>query len=97
MTEQGCVDEVYWMAEKYFLTSYNAIDNGIYLNNPTDFDLKSTMHNTACWKGYVARYICKNSEFLLEGILIDLDCPLPINNIKPTKAFGSRYLYQNLK
>ncbi len=61
--------------------------NGSGLSTPLDFKIKTRASSTACWRGYVMRYIITNSELILDGFWFSpIDNELPdINRIKPIK------------
>ncbi len=69
-----------------------------HLFNPKDFNLKPRMASTACYRGFVVEYNCKNNELIVENLLINLEKPSKINGIKPKKiySYGLKYLYENL-
>lgn len=89
-------DEIRYMEKDYVLVGVN----GRGLHAPEDFGITSHSRTTACWRGYVMKYICVNDELKLDGFLVNTEDPLEINGIQPTtfkEGLGLfAYQYENL-
>ncbi|MHA2034891.1 MAG: hypothetical protein ACW98X_00570 [Promethearchaeota archaeon] len=70
---------------------------GQNLPTPEKFGVAPYSSCTACWRGYVMRYILKNDQLFLNEMDINADDPPKLNGVEPQK--GNRlfkYNYQNL-
>ncbi len=70
---------------------------GQNLLTPESFGLTPYFSCTACWRGYVMRYIFSNNQLILEGMEINAVDPPKINGVEPQA--GDRlfkYNYKNL-
>ncbi|KKN49777.1 hypothetical protein LCGC14_0639230 [marine sediment metagenome] len=68
------------------------------LFRPEDFGIISYSSCTACWRGYIMRYIIIKDQLFLDEMQVNVDKPPKINGIKPQQ--GDRlfkYYYKNLK
>ena len=67
------------------------------LFKPEDFGIKPYFSCTACWRGYVMRYIFTNSKLVLDGLRVNVDNPPKINGVKPEAGDQLfKYTYENL-
>jgi hypothetical protein len=67
------------------------------LFNPEDFGIVPYFTCTACWRGYVMRYIFTENQLILDGMRVNVDDPPKINGINPEKGSDLfKYNYKNL-
>jgi hypothetical protein len=88
-------DQFTYKNEEYSIVGIN----GPSLFNPEDYDLNPIMAHTACYRGYVASFNCRNNELVIESLLLNQqDKPPKINGIKPkkTSTSGLKYQYSDL-
>jgi len=87
-------DEFILNGETFSLVSLK----GQGLFKPEDFGINSYSSCTACWRGYIMRYIITKDQLTLDRMQVNVDKPPKINGIKP--QHGDRlfkYYYKNLK
>ena len=70
---------------------------GENLFRPEDFGIKTYFRFTACWRGYVMKYIFTDDQLFLEGMRVNAKNPPNINDIEPQKAEDPfDYYYKDL-
>ena len=89
-------DEFRYNGEVYSLVGISG--EGLYV--PADFDMRTKMASTACWRGYQMLYDCVDGELILDGMQANPVEPKPVNGVEPMKpkdSFIFPYIYENLK
>jgi hypothetical protein len=74
--------------------------DGSGLYTPQDFGLNPYSTCTACWRGYVMKYDCRNNQLLLVGMDVNAKETPEINGVKPIKGenfFALGYVDMDLK
>ncbi|MFW9939493.1 MAG: hypothetical protein ACFFFT_00535 [Candidatus Thorarchaeota archaeon] len=67
------------------------------LFKPEDFGIVPYFTCTACWRGYVMRYVFTDEQLILDRMRVNVDDPPKINGIKPEKESDLfKYYYKNL-
>lgn len=67
------------------------------LFKPEDFGIVPHFTCTACWRGYVMRYIFTDDHLILDGMRVNVDSPPNINGIEPQQEDNLfKYCYKNL-
>ncbi|MFX0139011.1 MAG: hypothetical protein ACFFDN_35545 [Candidatus Hodarchaeota archaeon] len=67
------------------------------LFKPEDFGIIPYFTCTACWRGYVMRYIFTSSKLFLDGMRVNVEDPPKINGVKPEAGDSLfKYDYSNL-
>ena len=67
------------------------------LFKPEDFGITPHFSSTACWRGYVMRYIFTDDQLILDGMRVNVDNPPKINGIEPEREGNMfKYYYKNL-
>jgi hypothetical protein len=70
---------------------------GQNLLTPENFGVTPYSNCTACWRGYVMRYIFINDQLILEGMEINAVDPPKINSVEPQAGDSLfKYNYKNL-
>ncbi|MFW9876115.1 MAG: hypothetical protein ACFFG0_23680 [Candidatus Thorarchaeota archaeon] len=86
-------DEFVLNNEKFSLIGLN----GQGLFKPEDFGIIPYFTCTACWRGYVMRYVFTEDELILDGMSVNVDNPPKINGVEPEKEGNLfKYYYKNL-
>ncbi|MFX1566865.1 MAG: hypothetical protein ACFFCV_00700 [Promethearchaeota archaeon] len=69
---------------------------GLY--KPEDFGIKPLFNCTACWRGFVMKYIFMDNKLFLNELLVNATNLPKINNLSPENGNGLfKYHYKNLK
>ncbi len=86
-------DEFIYDGEPFSLVGLKG--QGLY--TPEDLGMKPHSSCTACWRGYVMKYVCLNDRLILDGMRVNVQNPPEINGVKP-KSGGNLfdYSYENL-
>ncbi|MFX0023307.1 MAG: hypothetical protein ACFE9S_13355 [Candidatus Hermodarchaeota archaeon] len=87
-------DEVIFNDESFSIVGLKG--QGLY--KPEDFGINPYFSCTACWRGYVMKYILIKNHLILDELLVNVHEPVKINGVKPeqgNKMF--KYEYKNLK
>ncbi|MFX1279084.1 MAG: hypothetical protein ACFFA3_06680 [Promethearchaeota archaeon] len=67
------------------------------LFSPEDFGITPYFNCTACWRGYVMKYIISEDQLVLDEMRVNVDDPPKINDIEPMKEGDLfKYKYKNL-
>ena len=67
------------------------------LFKPEDFGITPHFSSTACWRGYIMRYIFTDDQLILDGMRVNIDDPPKINGVEPQKDDNLfKYCYTNL-
>ena len=88
-------DEFRYNGEVFALVGIKG--EGLY--TPLDFDMKTTMASTACWRGYQMLYDCVDGKMILDRMLANPTEPKPVNGIEPHSyehRFIFNYVYEDL-
>lgn len=88
-------DEFRYNGEVFSLVGFN----GECLYTPADFDMRTTMASTACWRGYQMFYDCVDGVLILDAMFANPKDAKPVNGIEPRKpenSFMFPYVYENL-
>ncbi len=86
-------DEVIFNDECFSLVGLKG--QGLY--KPEDFGITPYFSCTACWRGYVMKYILNKNHLILDDLLINVHKPLEINGVKPEQGNNMfKYEYKNL-
>ncbi|MHA1987824.1 MAG: hypothetical protein ACW98D_14405 [Promethearchaeota archaeon] len=70
---------------------------GQKLLTPENFGINPYFSCTACWRGYVMKYVFENDFLILDAMQVNTNDPPKINGIEP--KLGGRlfkYIYENL-
>lgn len=97
LTTAQIPDEFIYNGEKFSLVGFKG--NG--LPTPEDFGIKPYSRCTACWQGYVMKYIFTNDRLILDRMLVNTKKPPKINGVEPQKGNDTGnslfdYCYKNL-
>lgn len=67
------------------------------LFEPLDFGLTPHSASTACWRGYVMKYIFTKDQLILDEMRVNINEPLKINDVEPEPGESMfKYHYKNL-
>ncbi|TFG13118.1 hypothetical protein EU537_07345 [Candidatus Thorarchaeota archaeon] len=82
-------DFVLYHGEEYDLVGID----GRGLLSPHDFGLAPKSPHTACWRGFVMYYECKENRLTLQGMDVHSDAAPMINGAKPEERGESSFRY----
>ncbi|MHA2007496.1 MAG: hypothetical protein ACXABO_07175 [Promethearchaeota archaeon] len=86
-------DEFVLNGEDFSLVGLNGQD----LFTPEDFGIIPYSGSTACWRGFVMKYLFINDQLFLEEMRVNAKNPPEINGVKPEPGEHSlKYSYKNL-
>ncbi len=74
--------------------------DGEGLYTPQDFGLEPYSTCTACWRGFMMMYDCRDNQLLLVGMEVNSKITPDINGVRPVKGsqfFSTSYMDLNLK
>ena len=85
-----------YKGKEYTLVGYK----GKKLFSPLDYNMKPRMTSTACKRGFVLKYSCKNDLLIVEKLEINVEEAKEIYGVKGTRCTGEhirfQYCYENL-
>jgi len=86
-------DEFILDGEKFSLVGLK----GQGLTKTEDLGISPYFTCTACWRGYVMKYVFTNKCLIIDEMLVNVDDPPEINSIKPQQGNDLfKYHYKNL-
>lgn len=89
-------DEFVLHDESFSLVGLKSLDS----LSPENFGIVPYSGCTACWRGYVMRYIFINDQLILDGMEVNAKNPPKINSVEPqegNRLFKYNYKKLNLK
>lgn len=72
-------DEFRYEGEQYSLIGIKG--EGLY--TPPDFGMQPRSASTACWRGYVMKFDCRDGYLILNGMNVNVEKPPTVNNVEP--------------
>ena len=86
-------DEFTLNSEKFSLVGLK----GQGLTKPEDLGITPYFTCTACWRGYVMKYLFTKNRLIIDEMLVNVDDPPEINGIEPQQGNDLfKYHYKNL-